>query len=260
MGKLSRDKRDVYYRHAKEAGYRARSAYKLLQLDDEFGLFEIRIGGSSSGYRRRRPTTHHHLDGNDGDAHDESISTVDNKTNANANDAYDSDDVRFDETMDSPRPQSRRRRVVVRRAVDLCAAPGGWSQVLIERMNMNNSDGRLVNNSRDSDGHRNNEEVFGIDSSSGHTNGDDTHPSVCPDDDDECQPITNNITETSTDEAVLLPEAVVVAVDLWPMEPLPGVTFIRGDITCESTAHEIIHNLGGKRAEVSKYYGCLVVD
>ena len=254
MGKLSRDKRDVYYRHAKEAGYRARSAYKLLQLDDEFGLFEIRIGGGSSGYRRR-PTTHHHLDGNDGDAHDESISTVDNKTNANANDAYDSDDVRFDETMDSS-SRPRRRRVVVRRAVDLCAAPGGWSQVLIERMN--NSDGSQVDN-HDNNGRHNDKEV-GIDSSSGHTNDDDTHPSVCPDDDDECQPITNNITETSTDEAVLLPEAVVVAVDLWPMEPLPGVTFIRGDITCESTAHEIIHNLGGKRAEVSKYYGCLVVD
>ncbi|KAL3777850.1 hypothetical protein ACHAW5_010690 [Stephanodiscus triporus] len=39
MGKLSRDKRDVYYRRAKEDGYRARSAYKLLQIDAEFDLF-----------------------------------------------------------------------------------------------------------------------------------------------------------------------------------------------------------------------------
>jgi hypothetical protein len=39
MGKLSRDKRDLYYRRAKEEGYRARSAYKLLQIDDEFDLF-----------------------------------------------------------------------------------------------------------------------------------------------------------------------------------------------------------------------------
>lgn len=36
----SKDKRDVYYRKAKEEGYRARSAYKLLQLDDEFQIFE----------------------------------------------------------------------------------------------------------------------------------------------------------------------------------------------------------------------------
>jgi tRNA (cytidine32/guanosine34-2'-O)-methyltransferase len=33
MGKTSKDKRDIYYRKAKEEGYRARSAYKLLQVD-----------------------------------------------------------------------------------------------------------------------------------------------------------------------------------------------------------------------------------
>ncbi|RUP46795.1 cell division protein [Jimgerdemannia flammicorona] len=40
MGKSSKDKRDVYYRLAKEQGWRARSAFKLLQLDEEFNLFE----------------------------------------------------------------------------------------------------------------------------------------------------------------------------------------------------------------------------
>eukprot|EP00741_Cyanophora_paradoxa_P007495 tig00001130_g7250.t1 len=64
MGKSSKDKRDVYYRRAKEEGYRARSAYKLMQLDDEFGLF---------------PST-------------------------------------------------------VNRVVDLCAAPGSWSQVIARRV------------------------------------------------------------------------------------------------------------------------------
>ncbi|KAG7691390.1 hypothetical protein KL933_005296 [Ogataea haglerorum] len=39
MGKSSKDKRDVYYRKAKEEGWRARSAYKLLQLNEQFGLF-----------------------------------------------------------------------------------------------------------------------------------------------------------------------------------------------------------------------------
>jgi tRNA (cytidine32/guanosine34-2'-O)-methyltransferase len=33
MGKTSKDKRDIYYRKAKEEGYRARSAYKLKQVD-----------------------------------------------------------------------------------------------------------------------------------------------------------------------------------------------------------------------------------
>ena len=32
-------KTDIYYRKAKEEGYRARSAYKLLQIHDEFNLF-----------------------------------------------------------------------------------------------------------------------------------------------------------------------------------------------------------------------------
>eukprot|EP01114_Cavostelium_apophysatum_P021270 TRINITY_DN7376_c0_g1_i1.p1 TRINITY_DN7376_c0_g1~~TRINITY_DN7376_c0_g1_i1.p1 ORF type:complete len:302 (+),score=75.15 TRINITY_DN7376_c0_g1_i1:47-952(+) len=40
MGKSSKDKRDIYYRKAKEEGYRARSAFKLLQIDEEFGIFE----------------------------------------------------------------------------------------------------------------------------------------------------------------------------------------------------------------------------
>uniref|UniRef100_A0AC35UBS0 Putative tRNA (cytidine(32)/guanosine(34)-2'-O)-methyltransferase n=1 Tax=Rhabditophanes sp. KR3021 TaxID=114890 RepID=A0AC35UBS0_9BILA len=40
MGKVSKDKRDVYYRQAKEDGYRARSAYKLIHLDEEYHFFD----------------------------------------------------------------------------------------------------------------------------------------------------------------------------------------------------------------------------
>lgn len=40
MGKSSKDKRDLYYRRAKEEGYRARSAFKLLQLNEQFNIFE----------------------------------------------------------------------------------------------------------------------------------------------------------------------------------------------------------------------------
>jgi tRNA (cytidine32/guanosine34-2'-O)-methyltransferase len=40
MGKTSKDKRDIYYRKAKEIGFRARSAFKLMQIDDEYNLFE----------------------------------------------------------------------------------------------------------------------------------------------------------------------------------------------------------------------------
>ncbi|XP_060791025.1 putative tRNA (cytidine(32)/guanosine(34)-2'-O)-methyltransferase [Neoarius graeffei] len=68
MGRSSKDKRDIYYRLAKEEGWRARSAFKLLQLDEEFNLFKG-----------------------------------------------------------------------VRRAVDLCAAPGSWSQVLSRKLRGKNS-------------------------------------------------------------------------------------------------------------------------
>jgi tRNA (cytidine32/guanosine34-2'-O)-methyltransferase len=40
MGKFSKDKRDIYYRKAKEEGWRARSAFKLLQIDEEYHIFE----------------------------------------------------------------------------------------------------------------------------------------------------------------------------------------------------------------------------
>ncbi|XP_028066552.1 ribosomal RNA large subunit methyltransferase E-like isoform X1 [Camellia sinensis] len=40
MGKASRDKRDIYYQKAKEEGWRARSAFKLLQIDEELNIFE----------------------------------------------------------------------------------------------------------------------------------------------------------------------------------------------------------------------------
>lgn len=40
MGKASRDKRDIYYRLAKEQGWRARSAFKLIQIDAEFDILK----------------------------------------------------------------------------------------------------------------------------------------------------------------------------------------------------------------------------
>lgn len=73
MGKSSKDKRDIYYRLAKEEGWRARSAYKLLQIDEEFHL----------------------LDG-------------------------------------------------VERVVDLCAAPGSWSQVLSKKISLNSHTNPII--------------------------------------------------------------------------------------------------------------------
>lgn len=40
MGLTSKDKRDVYYRLAKSSGWRARSAFKLLQINEHFKIFD----------------------------------------------------------------------------------------------------------------------------------------------------------------------------------------------------------------------------
>ena len=37
------DFQDIYYRKVKEEGWRARSAFKLLQIDEEFNIFEGQI-------------------------------------------------------------------------------------------------------------------------------------------------------------------------------------------------------------------------
>ena len=38
--RFNKEKRDVYFREAKLLGFRARSAFKLLQLNEEYNLFE----------------------------------------------------------------------------------------------------------------------------------------------------------------------------------------------------------------------------
>ena len=48
MGRSSKDKRDVYYRLAKEEGWRARSAFKLLQINDDFNIFQGMFGRNAN--------------------------------------------------------------------------------------------------------------------------------------------------------------------------------------------------------------------
>jgi tRNA (cytidine32/guanosine34-2'-O)-methyltransferase len=40
MGMTSKDKRDIYYSLAKKCGYRARSAFKLKHIDEDFDIFK----------------------------------------------------------------------------------------------------------------------------------------------------------------------------------------------------------------------------
>ena len=116
MGRYSRDKRDVFYRLAKEKGYRARSAFKLLQIDSEFDLFGRRAdgdGGADDGEGEQQQQQQGEQEGDRDDGQQKPSRCRTNK---------------------------KRRRLRVRRAVDLCAAPGSWSQVLADRLLADNDD------------------------------------------------------------------------------------------------------------------------
>lgn len=96
MGKCSKDKRDVFYRLAKEEGWRARSAFKLLQIEDQFAIFD----GKLLIRRKINPLFS----------------------------SYSLHSTPIDILISSSTTTG------VSRAVDLCAAPGSWSQVLANRL------------------------------------------------------------------------------------------------------------------------------
>jgi len=147
MGKSSKDKRDAYYRLAKEQGWRARSAFKLLQLDEEFDLFSD-----------------------------------------------------------------------VTRVVDLCAAPGSWSQVLSRVLIKGEKFGRTAWQDREAKLRQQMLGVFG--------NGKD----------DSSAPFVATIGKPAEQEQLRPRKDVkIVSIDLQPISPLPGIITLRADITHPAT-------------------------
>ena len=159
MGKSSKDKRDAYYRLAKEQGWRARSAFKLLQLDEQFDLFRD-----------------------------------------------------------------------VTRVVDLCAAPGSWSQVLSRVLIKRERFGRRAWEEKQEREHR---------LVRGEGNG-------CAE--VEAEGKNKSEKEEKWDgekEPELRPRngVKIVAVDLQPMASLEGITTLKGDITNPATIPRILQAL-----------------
>ncbi|KAL4885627.1 FtsJ-like methyltransferase-domain-containing protein [Aspergillus karnatakaensis] len=155
MGKSSKDKRDAYYRLAKEQNWRARSAFKLIQIDEQFDLFE------------------------------------------------------------HENPEK------VTRVVDLCAAPGSWSQVLSRVLIKGESFGRRswVEKKR--------KEQAALAKVNGNTE-------AVEKDTVEGK---GNTEDADTDPSALKPRenVKIVSIDLQPMAPLQGITTLQADITHPST-------------------------
>jgi tRNA (cytidine32/guanosine34-2'-O)-methyltransferase len=201
MGKSSKDKRDAYYRLAKEQGWRARSAFKLMQLDEQYNLL--------------RDVTH---------------------------------------------------------VVDLCAAPGSWSQVLSrtliggERLGhraWEDLRAKLAARMRGiSDGFPGTDDEEEEDTDDGEYIYEDKEEDEYDGEDWYDHYMGNEIkkkktkvekpndeeTEKKTDDGekndAPKPDIRIVAIDLQPMSPLPGVTMLQADITHPSTIPLLLSALG----------------
>lgn len=168
MGKSSKDKRDAYYRLAKEQGWRARSAFKLLQLDEQFNLFQD-----------------------------------------------------------------------VARVVDLCAAPGSWSQVLSRVLIKGEKFGRAGWMERHDailkDVHQRVSEAASDASCSPM----ETTPAPEPSNDSKGSQALGSPVDTPAPRR----DVKIVAIDLQPMSPLEGIITLQGDITHPSTIPRILSAL-----------------
>ena len=184
MGKSSKDKRDAYYRLAKEQGWRARSAFKLIQIDEQFDLF----AGCT-------------------------------------------------------------------RVVDLCAAPGSWSQVLSRVLVKGEKFGRKAWVEKQEREHK----IIWS-----HVNEETQENEAAQKAADEVQNVEEvveeavqqlHVEETSAEDEALEHEkghqaplssktpVRIVAIDLQPMSPLEGITMLKGDITHPSTIPRILDAL-----------------
>ena len=161
MGKSSKDKRDAYYRLAKEQNWRARSAFKLIQLDEQFDLFS---------YAEPEKCT---------------------------------------------------------RVVDLCAAPGSWSQVLSRVLIKGESFGRRAWVER--------MERF---------NAPEEKAKTGPKAETMAQQL-NSLTLDRRGKAELKPRpnVKIVAIDLQPMATLEGIHLLRADITHPSTVPLLLRTI-----------------
>ncbi|OJD27510.1 hypothetical protein ACJ73_01097 [Blastomyces percursus] len=161
MGKSSKDKRDAYYRLAKEQNWRARSAFKLIQIDEQFDLF----------------------------AHSD--------------------------------PDS------VTRVVDLCAAPGSWSQVLSRVLIKGESFGRRAWEEKRRRERREEQKLGAVKEETETT---DQQRGRRGDQEAEEE-------EGEEEKETLKPRknVKIVAIDLQPMTPLEGITTLKADITHPST-------------------------
>lgn len=161
----------------------------------------------------------------------------------------------------------------VKRAVDLCAAPGSWSQVLQRKLLGIDSTYRSSNATTDGSGSGGDSggacgdtdsnsdlEAFkqmmdekmqeldrmDVDTQTIHNVDDDDDVDDDNGGDDGCGSGDGDMEQQTQEQQ----PPIIVAVDLQEMAPLKGVIQIQGDITNEKTAREIIEHFSGEKADL----------
>lgn len=114
----------------------------------------------------------------------------------------------------------------VTRVVDLCAAPGSWSQVLSRVLIKGEKFGRTAWEDKDEKLRLQMLKVYGLDSTTSSES-------------EEIQ----KIEEGSVQEFKPRKDVKIVAIDLQPMSPLQGITCLRADITHPATVPLLLHAL-----------------
>lgn len=227
MGRISRDRRDIYYRRAKEEGFRARSAYKLLQLDDELHFLSPPVcrqqstspddASEDSADEWNSPHSQWFSFENSAGSRGPEISNSLTRIDSAAGRA--SRCTSWPAVWEYPH-----------RAVDLCAAPGSWTQVLRRRL-WQNYESKLQAYTRQQ-GCESTGPVPNIGDCADHvTSGSDGLPS-------------HAAPKSPPDPPM------IVAVDLQELAPIPGVHMLKGDITHASTSAAILSFFEHKSADL----------
>ncbi|KAL8433487.1 hypothetical protein Efla_001084 [Eimeria flavescens] len=227
MGRISRDRRDIYYRRAKEEGFRARSAYKLLQLDDELHFLSPPL----TRKEEKEEAEEEEEEEEEEAAADAAVDGREAGDSAAACGFWPSCEAANEVTPAHPPAAAGAAAtancedsavwVYPHRAVDLCAAPGSWTQVLRRRL-WQNYQRKLAAY----------EQQLSSSGSSTSSSGSSSNSRV--------ESATDCCLADSAPSSSPPDPPMIVAVDLQEIAPIPGVHRLKGDITHASTVAAIL--------------------
>ncbi|UKK00624.1 tRNA-2'-O-ribose methyltransferase [Theileria orientalis] len=228
MAHTTKENRDIYYRKAKEQGYRARSAYKLLQIFESFHIIypildekaALSIILNSFCTDCEQESINSGLNASSSSKYEDSTDSSGNiakDTCKGANvESHGAQELRLTDYDKVRRNCFNLGRV--KNVVDLCSAPGSWTQLLRNLVyhDYNTLKSACEKLENETDGKCNGSKV--------------TSEAL-----DELK--TRKLCKNLLEYVNVRP--AIVAIDLQQMAPLDGVHFLRGDITDPKVLNQV---------------------